>query len=102
MTTSPVASFEGSCARTASGIIYALGRRLSRPEDLSDADAQAAFRALVLQTSDGAERDWLAACKMARHLRIPLPSPSDASDFIERRRGAYAQRKLHHSGFGSA
>jgi hypothetical protein len=90
LTTGPVVKVEGERAVTASGTVYALGRRLSSPEEIGDAEGRAAFRAFVLREADEAERAWLHACKIARHLGLPLPRPEEAAPFLDDHRAEYA------------
>lgn len=84
----------GSRARTASGRVYALGRRIST-WDL-DEEGHAALRLLLQQDEyPGWDDDfrWVMAQKMARHLGLTSPPRSDpvATDqFVTWHRDAYA------------
>lgn len=102
MTTSPVVSTGDVRAVTESGTIYALGRRLASPDEIQDREGQVAFRALVLRIADEGERSWLNACKIARHLGLPLPMPCEADRFFEDHACAYAERLLRTAPAGIA
>jgi hypothetical protein len=102
MTTSPVVSTSEVRATTESGTVYALGRRLSSPDEIGDREGEVAFRALVLRSADDGERSWLAACKIARHLGLATPLPYEASRFFEDHGGAYAARLLRTAPAGLA
>jgi hypothetical protein len=102
MITSPVVSTSNVRATSESGTIYALGRRLSSPEEIQDREGQVAFRALVLRAADEGERSWLTACKIARHLGLSLPLPYEHDRFLADHSGAYAHRLLRTSPAGLA
>jgi hypothetical protein len=83
-------------AQTSSGRRYVLGRRIT-PLELPTEEARIAFSLLVsphLEDPDSAPpfagdadlaATWVAACKMARHLKIdapPLHDPAAVRDFV--------------------
>jgi hypothetical protein len=85
-------------ARTASGRRYILGRRVT-PLELPTEEARIAFSLLAsphLEDPDAAPpfagdadlaATWVAACKMARHLKLeapPLHDPAAVRDFVDR------------------
>lgn len=84
-------------ARTASGRVYKLGREISLQE--LDEEGRVALR-LLLTTDEYPgredERDWLVACKMARHLELGAPKRSDpiaAKRFLQLHADAYIAKR---------
>ena len=92
-------------ARTASGRIYALGREISLRE--LDEEGRVALRLLLTAGQDGYpgrndDRDWVVACKVARHLRLEPPlrrDPTAVKRFLRLNADAYiAKRRAEWSG----
>lgn len=102
MTTGVVVSLDERRAVTASGSIYALGRRIRSPEEIRDAEGETAFRALVLCTADQGERTWLEARRAARELGLPLPFPDEAERFLAENAAALALLRLRTAAPGRA
>ncbi len=92
---SPVLSLDEAAgiARTRSGTLYLLGRRI-RLDGLPDDEARAALEELSKAGNPGSglTRAWLAACKTARWLGLPHPPRSDVAAtaaFLGEHRSAY-------------
>ncbi len=86
-----------SVARTRSGTLYLLGRRI-KAADLPDEEARAAFEALIVRRGPvpASARAWLASCKMARWLALRPPAKSDpvaVDAFLARHMPAYINRR---------
>ena len=102
----PVLHLDGRAgvARTRSGTVYLLGRRVS-VDDLLDRKANVALRELGGARGPNSRdaRLWLTACKTARWLGLPAPAWSDAAAvaaFLEKHRSAYGKLRAE-SGLGA-
>lgn len=84
-------------ARTASGRVYSLGQEIS----LQDLDEEGGVALRLLLTTEeypgrDGDRDWVVACKVARHLALHAPSrtdPSTVKRFLQLHAEAYITKR---------
>ncbi|HZF74804.1 MAG TPA: hypothetical protein VE033_03080 [Acetobacteraceae bacterium] len=100
--TGDITVLEEGRAVDAAGTVYALGRRLRTPDEITDPEGAAALRVLVLQSGSEDERTWLAARVAARELGLPPPSPLDAVRFLEANAAELALLRLRTAAAGAA